>query len=307
MPVPIRMLVPEGEAPSRLDSFLSPVLSYLSRRAIHELINTGQVLINGRRGKKGQRLSAGDEVLIQPPTSYLQPNPALPIRLLHTDEDLVILDKPADIPSHALRYSEINTTANFLVAHFPELAQVGKNPLEAGLVHRLDTATSGLLAAARNAQAHAFLRRQFTQQKVYKEYLTLVEGRITQAGDITLPFLSSGQHKSKVLPVSTGRGKEAITYYTPLETFSGFTLLRVTIVTGVRHQIRGHLAAVGHPVAGDTLYGKPTTSFPRLFLHAARLELSHPRSRQKAHFTSPLPTELQEVVLALRSGTVNER
>jgi 23S rRNA pseudouridine1911/1915/1917 synthase len=307
MPVPICLLVSEGEAPSRLDSFLSPVLSYLSRRAIHELINTGQVLINGRRGKKGQRLSAGDEVLIQPPTPYLQPNPSLPVCLLHTDEDLVILDKPADIPSHALRYSEINTTANFLVAHFPELALVGKSPLEAGLVHRLDTTTSGLLTAARNPQAYAFLRRQFTQQKVYKEYLALVEGRITQAGDITLPLLSSGQHKSKVLPVSTGQGKAAITYYTPLETFSGFTLLRVTINTGVRHQIRGHLAAVGHPVAGDFLYGNPTRSFPRLFLHAARLEFRHPRSRQKFLFASPPPAELQEVVGALQSGTVDEQ
>jgi 23S rRNA pseudouridine1911/1915/1917 synthase len=299
------LLVPEGAISPRLDAFIAPSFSYLSRRAIQELIDTGQVLINGRRGKKGQRLVAGDEVLIlQPPASHLQPNPTLPVRLLYSDEDLVILDKPAGIPAHALRHTEINTIANFLVAHFPELAQVGKSPLEAGLVHRLDTATSGLLVAARNSHAYTFLRKQFTQQTIYKEYLALVEGRVTQAGDITLFLVSCGRHKSKVSPVLSGRGKEAMTHYTPLETFSGFTLLRVTILSGLRHQVRAHLAAVGHPVAGDTLYGKPTTPFPRLFLHAAALELTHPRSRQRACFASPLPVELQEIVLALRNETV---
>ena len=303
--LPRRLIVPEEVSPLRLDTFLALGLTYLSRRAIQELINTGQIRINGRKGKKGQRLVAGDEILIlQPPNPYLQPNPSLPVRLLHTDEDLVVLDKSTGIPSHALRYTEINTTANFLVAHFPELAQIGKNPLEAGLVHRLDTTTSGLLVAARNAHAYALLREQFTQQKVYKEYLTLVEGRVTQAGDIVLPLSSSSRHKSKVSVVSTGQSKEAVTYYIPLETFSGFTLLRVTIVTGVRHQIRAHLAAVGHPIAGDTLYGQSTTPFARLFLHAAVLELTHPRSRQKVHFESLLPVELQNMLLALRGGSV---
>ena len=296
-------MVPEETVPLRLDVFLVSCLSHLSRRAIQELIDTGQVLINGRKGKKGQRLVAGDEVLIlQPPASHLQPNPSLPVRLLYTDEDVVILDKPAGIPSHALRYTETNTLANFLVAHFPELAQVGKSPLEAGLVHRLDTATSGLLVAARNPQAYAFLRKQFAQQKVYKEYLTLVEGKVTQAGDLTLSLTSSGRHRSRVFPTLPGRGEEAITHYTPLETFSDLTLLRVTIATGVRHQIRTHLAAVGHPVVGDTLYGKLITPFPRLFLHASVLEFIHPRSRQKAHFKSPLPVELQEVLKKIKKA-----
>jgi len=300
-----RFIMPEGVAPRRLEAFLTSGLSHLSRRAIQELIDTGQVLINGRKGKKSHRLVTGDEVLIlQPPASYLQPNFSLPVYLLYTDEDLVILDKPVDIPSQALRYTETNTTANFLVAHFPELTQAGKSPLEAGLVHRLDTATSGLLVAARNPHAYAFLRKQFVQQKIHKEYLTLVEGRITQAGDITLSLVSSGRHRSKVSPAPTGQGQEAITHYTPLEVFSGFTLLRVTMLTGVRHQIRAHLAAVGHPVAGDTLYGKPLTPFPRLFLHAAMLKLIHPRSKQETRFESPLPADLQKIIFVLLNGTV---
>jgi len=287
--------------PRRLDAFLASCLSHLSRRTIQELIDTGQVLISGRKGKKGWRLIAGEEVFIlQPPAPYLQPNPSLPVRLLYTDEDLVILDKPAGTPSHALRYTETNTAANFLVAHFPELAQVGKSPLEAGLAHRLDTATSGLLVATRNTHAYAFLRKQFTQHKVYKEYLTLVEGRVAQAGNITLSLTSSGRHGSRVFPASPRWGEETMTHYTPLKTFSDFTLLRVTISTGVRHQIRAHLATIGHPIVGDTLYGKPTIPFPRLFLHASVLELTHPRSGQKASFKSPLPAELQEILGSLR-------
>jgi 23S rRNA pseudouridine1911/1915/1917 synthase len=202
-----------------------------------------------------------------------------------------VANKPSGIPSIALRHDETDTVANFLLAHFPEIAAASPRPLEAGIVHRLDTATSGVLLAARTVQAYRALREQFTEHTVEKQYLALVHGRLQKPGE-RRSFLRPSGVRGRRLRETTKDGLEAHTYFVPVIQFSHHTLIRVTILTGVRHQIRVHLAALGHPIVGDLLYGTPQET-GRLCLHAELLAFSHPQTGARVDFTCPLPTDFQ--------------
>jgi 23S rRNA pseudouridine1911/1915/1917 synthase len=202
------------------------------------------------------------------------------------------------MPSHPLKPGEKGTAANALVGRFPELAQVGPQPSEGGLVHRLDTDTSGLLLAARTDAAHAMLRAQFAARTVEKGYLALVAGEIHAGGEIALPLFHDPRDPRRMLAASDPEYAElhgarpAQTTFAPVERRSGFTLLDVGIATGVMHQIRAHLSFIGHPLAGDDLYGgPPLPGLDRHFLHAARLGFAHPDG-SRARFESALPAEL---------------
>jgi len=297
-----RWVVTVAEEGLRLDVFLSRHFSSLapalSRREIAELITSSQVRVSGRPSKKGERVHAGDT--ISAPTVLPFPaNAALAIGVVYTDDALVVLDKAAGIPSVALRYSETDTAANFLAARFPETLTAGPRPLEAGLLHRLDTATSGLLLAARTPHAYASLREQFRARTVEKQYLAVVEGCLSSSGQLTSRLAPSGRGGQHMHVAAQGQGQEANTAYAPLAMSERYTLLQVTITTGVRHQIRVQVAALGHPVVGDTHYSTRHEA-PRLYLHAEALAFTSPATGQRVRCTSPAPQDFAALVKPLK-------
>jgi 23S rRNA pseudouridine1911/1915/1917 synthase len=299
-------VVPPGTPPERLDKVVAQLFG-ISRRRAMEWVADGRVRIDGRRAPKGQQVSAGQRLTVElPPSDAPVPQPELQLRIIHADAHLVVADKPAGMPSHPLKPGETGTAANALVGRFPELAQVGAAAREGGLVHRLDTDTSGLLLAARTAPAHAALRAQFSARTVEKGYLALAAGEIHASGEVALPLAHDPHDARKVRAASDPEWAElhgarpALTRFAPVERHSGFTLLEVEIPTGVLHQIRAHLAFIGHPLAGDALYGGPDLpGLHRHFLHAARLAFQHP-DRSQARFQSALPADLASVLESLR-------
>jgi len=302
--------VPAGSAPMRLDVFLASHVPHGSRRIAQRAIAGGAVRINGRRARKGQTLAAGDTVEV-PDALYapalLAPNPALAVPILFEDAALIALDKPAGMPSHALRADETGTVANFLLARHPELAAVGKGGLEAGIVHRLDTDTSGVLLAARTAEAYQALRRQFSRREVTKEYVALVHGDLAAAGEVSNPIAPErhNRRKMRVCRVASRApdARPAVTSYRPVERFGSSTLLAVQIPTGVMHQIRVHLASIGHSVVGDRLYGARAgaDAASRHMLHACCLTVTHPVGGAPVRISSPLPADFRAVLERLRS------
>jgi 23S rRNA pseudouridine1911/1915/1917 synthase len=285
--------VTESDTASRLDTFLHTRLPAVAKREVIEWIAAGRVRINAKPGKKGDRLHSGDHVSLLALVS-LTANPQLAIRVLFADESLLILDKPAGIPSIAVRHDETDTVPNFLLAHFPETATASPRPLEAGVVHRLDTSTSGLLIVARTPYAYTALRKEFHSHTVDKQYLALVEGRLRHKGQRESWLTSEGKRGQHMREGVPREGQRACTIYAPLESLPQHTLLRVTIPTGVRHQIRVQLAALGHPIVGDVRYGSTETGV-RLCLHATALTFTHPLSDMRVRFQSPLPEDFRAV------------
>ena len=297
--------VPDDAAADRLDKIVARLFAVSRGRAM-EWIAEGRVRIDGRRAPKGAPVRPGMRIsVLRPPPDMPVAQPDLPIRIVHADQHVVVADKPAGMPSHPLKPGETGTAANALVGRFPELATVGPAAREGGLVHRLDTDTSGLLLAARTDGAHALLRAQFTARTVEKGYLALVTGELHAGGEIALPLAHDPQDPRKMRAASDAEYAElhgarpAVTRFEPLERRGGFTLLEVEIATGVMHQIRAHLAFIGHALAGDALYGGPALpGLSRHFLHAARLSFAHPDGT-RPRFESALPPELAAALAAL--------
>jgi len=273
--------------------------------------------VNGRRARKGDLVNTDD--LVQVPEELfapcvLQPNPELQIPILFEDAALIAVDKPAGMPSQALRARETGTVANYLLAHDPAMAAAGTTDREAGIVHRLDTDTSGVLLAARTADAYRSLRHQFSRHEVIKEYLALVEGDLPAPGVVRTPMMHDPRNPRRMI-ASAAFGqdrhvRDAVTYFRPLERFRHTTLLLVQIPTGVMHQIRVHLASAGHPVIGDRLYGRPAAHATRQLLHASRLSFTHPDTGHPVEIRSPAPADLTAALAALRaaeSGTALRR
>ena len=292
--------VPDGAA-DRLDKAVAKLFGVSRGRAM-EWIAEGRVRIDGKRAPKGAPVPAGARISVQkPPPDQPVPEPDLPIRIVHADAHLIVADKPASMPSHPLKPGEKGTAANALVGRFPELVRIGPAAREGGLVHRLDTDTSGLLLAARTEAAHAMLRAQFSARKVEKDYLALAAGEIHAGGEIALPLLHDPRDPRRMQAASDPDyaaehgARPAVTRFIPVERKAGFTLLDVEIPTGVMHQIRAHLAFIGHPLAGDPLYGGPALpGLDRHFLHAARLAFTHPDG-SRVRYESPLPADLMTV------------
>jgi len=294
-----------GARRDRLDRALARLFGVSRGRAM-EWIAEDRVRVDGRRAAKGAQVGPGARVSVRrPPPDAPAPQPELPLRIVHADGQVVVADKPAGMPSHPLKPGETGTAANALVGRFPELASVGPAPREGGLVHRLDTDTSGLLLAARTDAGHALLRAQFAARTVEKGYLALVAGELHAGGEIDVPLAHDPHDARKVRAASDPEWAEAhearpaSTRFTPALRRAGFTLVDVEIATGVLHQIRAHLAFIGHPLAGDALYGGPELpGLSRHFLHAARLAFAHPDG-SRPRFDSPLPEDLASVLEAL--------
>ena len=299
-------LVPADAPAERLDKAVARLFGVSRGRAM-DWISEGRVRVDGRRAPKSHPAPPGSRISVdRPPPDQPVPQPELAIRIVHADAHVVVADKPAGMPSHPLKPGETGTAANALVGRFPELAAVGPSPREGGLVHRLDTDTSGLLLAARTNTAHALLRAQFTARTVEKGYLALVAGELHAGGEIALPLAHDPQDARKMRAAGDADYAEALgarpalTSFVPIERRSGFTLVEVEIATGVMHQIRAHLAFIGHALAGDALYGgSEVPGLSRHFLHAARLGFAHPDGT-RARYESALPWDLAAVLQSLR-------
>jgi RluA family pseudouridine synthase len=291
------LIVPAGSEPMRLDQFVARTVPGASRRKLKDVT----LRLNGRIARHGDIVHAGDVVTV--PESLvavpeLRPNPEMRIPVLYQDEEMVALDKPPGTASVALREDDTATVANYLAATFPATRTIGP-PLEAGLVHRLDHDTSGVIVAALDRESYAELRDQFSSGRVEKEYIALVVGDIADAGRVEIPIAHDPHRAARMVicddPDKAERlgARQASTGYQPVIRYGGATLVRLRMRTGVRHQIRVHLAAIGHPIVADRLYGQPSPWMARQALHASRVTLTHPALGNELSIESPLPRDLE--------------
>ncbi len=280
----------------RLDTFLRGALPAMSRRLVRRLIAEGAVCVNGRPAAKGVRVAPGDRVTLPDLPATITPEPGLALAVLHEDDALVALDKPGGMPGHALDPRQRGTAAAFLLARYPEMANVG-DPLAPGLVHRLDSGTSGLLVAARTRAAHCALRAALRARAVEKRYLAWVAGDASalDGARVALPLAHDPRDRRRMLPATAGvRAWPAETRLAIVAAGRERSLVEATILTGVTHQVRVHLAARGHPVLGDVLYGGAPAGLPRgrHALHAAGLTLPHPTDGRPLSLSALLPADL---------------
>ena len=290
------------EASARLDHFLREALPHLSRRHLRRLLEQGNIQVNGRRSKKGHQVVAGDVVSVDrdiAQATRLRPQPELALPILYEDETLIAIDKPCSVPSVAQRATDLGTAANFVLAHCPGNADLGKSTMEAGIVHRLDTATSGVLLAAKSDGALRQVRQQFREHTVEKTYRLIVAGQVSGKnasgeGAISTPLRNRPGRPDLVEVADEGvaKSRPAETRYKVIGTTETTTHLEACIHTGARHQIRAHFASIGHPLVGDVTYGSCHAA-PRLMLHAWRVSLVHPGSGVKTTIEAPLPPELR--------------
>jgi 23S rRNA pseudouridine1911/1915/1917 synthase len=346
-PLPTQVSAVSEAAGQRLDQFLAVRLN-ISRARVQELIHAGKILLNDGPAKAALKLRGSEIITIlgptsRPPLRAVAEN--IPLNIVYEDDDLAIINKPTGMMVHAgagvsddldpgeLQNSELpggefrktyrgnrGTLVNALLHHFASLSAVG-GELRPGIVHRLDKETSGLIVVAKNDEAHRKLAAQFAQREVKKTYLTLVHGWVKRDSATITAKISRDRVRRTRMTTRYAGGRDAISHYRAvrrLDTpYGKFTLLEVKIDTGRTHQIRVHMASLGHPVVGDKLYGapaelaasrgkrkipgRPTLSLARNFLHSAELALAHPRTGTGIVLKSPLPAELQKFLAALEA------
>ena len=303
---------PEGQPPTtlhlvsdgpggRLDKYLAHHYPHLSRSYLRKLIADGYVTVSGRSARPSLEVKNGDRItiIIPPvPSHQIDPEP-VPLCLAYEDEEMLVVDKPAGIPTHPGAGRRDHTLANALLAYLPSLKGIG-DPERPGIVHRLDKDTSGLVMIAKTEQALQYLSRQLKARSVVKRYIALVKGRVgPQGGVIEAPLGRSPRHRKRMAVVSGGR--EAVTRYKVLRALEGYTLLEVAPETGRTHQIRVHLAAIGHPVVGDATYGSRQPGLSRHFLHASFLGFRLPGSGRYIEMRADLPSDLKAALETLSS------
>lgn len=289
----------------RLDIFLARNIVQYTRSHIQSLNRSGAVRIGNRQEKAGYRLR-GDEVievdLGESRQPALEPR-EIPLQIVYEDEDLAVIEKPAGLVVHPGAGTTDPTLVQGLMFRFQKLSGAG-GASRPGIVHRIDKWTSGLLIIAKNDWAHARLSRAFQDRAVEKTYLAVVHGRPREAsGDVSLNIARHSTVRTR-MSAQSRRGRVALSSWRKLKELGDFSLLEVKIKTGRTHQIRVHLAAIGHPVVGDDVYGERRyTAFSkkygkpgRYFLHAAELKFTHPRTGEVLHFRSPLPGELSSLL-----------
>jgi 23S rRNA pseudouridine1911/1915/1917 synthase len=284
----------------RLDLFIHAQMPDHSRARIQDWIKQGRVLVNGLPQKASYALRGAETIDVEP--AELRPLKATPedapIEILYEDEAVIVINKPAGLVVHAGAGHLSGTLVNRLVHHFQTLSAVG-GELRPGIVHRLDRHTSGVLLIARTDAAHQNLAKQFSSRSVEKIYLALVHGPLQQdRGRIDTKIARDPVHRTK-MTTRLKTGRTALTEYEVLRRWEKMTFLRVRIGTGRTHQIRVHLSSIGHPVAGDSLYGAPKKiqdmpELGRYFLHASQISFDSPATRERITVLAPLPVELAD-------------
>lgn len=316
-----RELIPPGEPPSlhlsvpaenegeRLDAFLASHIEGWSRARLQRLIEEADVLVNGRAIKSSYKLHLNDEIEVEltppPSTSFAPEN--IPLDVVHEDDELIVVNKPAGIVVHPAAGVMSGTLANALAFHFQQLSTAG-GVVRPGIVHRLDKGTSGLMVVAKTESAHENLADQFRDREIFKSYVALVHGRVEKrTGQIDQPIARDRGNRTRMAVVRGGR--PSLSIYRVRKRFERFTLLNVELKTGRTHQIRVHLAWLKHPVVGDEAYGtgrdktipdhklrSVVAALGRQFLHAEQLGFRHPKTGADMRFSSPIPVELQAVL-----------
>jgi 23S rRNA pseudouridine1911/1915/1917 synthase len=290
----VKQRVPDTAAGERLDRFLASLPEVGSRGAAECLLEAGAVLVDGRRQNKSHRLAGGEDVEFDPPAreSELAPEP-MDLRIVHADEHLVVVDKPAGLVVHPAPGHATGTLVHGLLAH--DVA--GGEAERPGIVHRLDRDTSGLMVVARSEEAHRRLQALVRRRQLERRYLALVVGRPrSRRGRIEAPI---GRDRRDPMrhSLDTETPRDAVTHFELVELLPRHALLDVRLETGRTHQIRVHLAAIDLPVAGDRVYGRPRElGLDRQFLHAARLEFVHPFTDEHIEVESSLPPDLAKAL-----------
>jgi 23S rRNA pseudouridine1911/1915/1917 synthase len=286
----------------RVDHFVAAALPALSRTQIQRLIKAGEVVVEGRPCKPSYRLTTGEIVRVHasPPSPPEILAEEIALEILYEDDDLVAINKPAGMVVHPAYGNTSGTLVNAALARWPRMQQVGEEG-RAGVVHRIDKDTSGVLVMAKTPAALAHLQRQFKTRTVCKRYLALVEGIPSSAsGVIEAPIGRDPRQRKRMAVVRDGR--PSVTRYDLMETLGEHALLALELHTGRTHQIRVHLAWLGHPLVGDRVYGyrKQRIGLNRLFLHAAELQVDSPATGERLVFKAPLPADLEEILAGLR-------
>jgi 23S rRNA pseudouridine1911/1915/1917 synthase len=289
-------LAVQGEDGKRLDVFIAARCPGVSRSQARRLVEEGLATVNGRPARPSYALRPADvvDVRVPAPEPLTLPPESIPLRIIYEDGDILVVDKPAGLAVHPGPGQTRHTLVNALLALYPDLTNMG-DALRPGIVHRLDKDTSGLLLVARNERAQAELSRQLKERLVEKRYLALVTGRLEPAEGVIEGDIGRDPRNRKRMAIVEG-GRPARTAYSVRERLDGFTLVEVAPSTGRTHQIRVHLAGVGHPIVGDALYGRRSTLVGRHFLHAWRIAFSHPADGRPVAFESPLPADLAEAL-----------
>jgi len=310
---PILIAVAAEDAGKRLDQFLATHLESISRARVQEMIAEGKVLVNDTPAKASLKLRGGERINVlgeaqRAPLKAIAEE--IPLDVVYEDDDLAVINKPAGMMVHAGAGASDDarnrgTLVNALLHHMASLSKVSGD-LRPGIVHRLDKETSGLIVVAKNDDAHRKLSAQFAAREVKKKYVALVHGWVKKDSGTLAQSISRDPVRRMKMTARLEGGRAAVTHYRVvrrLDTkFGKFTLLDVRIDTGRTHQIRVHVAAMGYPVVGDTMYGAPrqargknaVIALPRNFLHAAELEFKHPRTGETIALKSELPAELRE-------------
>jgi 23S rRNA pseudouridine1911/1915/1917 synthase len=286
------------ELGERLDKTLAARLADLSRTHLQDLIKDGLVLVNGRSSKPAYRLEPGDQVTVTlpppPEDKGVQPE-AIVLDVLYEDADLAVVNKPAGMVVHPAYGNEQGTLVNAVLNRWPQVAGVGDDETRAGIVHRLDKETSGVILVALTEPARLNLMAQFKARTVEKHYLALTERQPpNDRGRIEAPIGRDPRNRKRMAVVRDG--KEAVTEFVVREFYGDYALLDVHPITGRTHQIRVHLAFIGCPVVGDDVYGFRKQRIKTLFLHAYRISFDQPTSGERLTIEAPLPLQLQRIL-----------
>ncbi|MDO8895884.1 MAG: 23S rRNA pseudouridine(1911/1915/1917) synthase RluD [Nitrosomonas sp.] len=304
----IDLTIPADYAGLRLDQALAKLLPNWSRSRLQTWITENRVMLDGQVTTIKQKVWGNEHVQVSPQNMLAESTHVaedIDLNIIHEDEAIIVINKPAGLVTHPGNGNWQGTLLNALLHHAPQLESVPR----AGIVHRLDKNTSGLLVVAKTLEAQTNLVRQLQQHTVKRDYLALVLGEVTQTGSVDAPIGRHPIHRTKM--AVTTNGKSARTHYQVIENFTGCTLLQCSLETGRTHQIRVHLSSIGHSLAGDPVYGgklgktgqiigQLLISFPRQALHAQKLALTHPQTEQILEWEADAPEDLNNLLQRLR-------
>lgn len=298
----VRKIASEADEGMRADRWASEQLGGASRNRLQQLIKDGHLKINGEKVKASYRLKAGDSIIVRIP----EPEPAevrpekIPLDIVYEDRSLIVVNKPRGMVVHPAPGHMSGTLVNALLDHCRDLSGIN-GVLRPGIVHRIDKDTSGLLMAAKTDEAHRSLAAQLKDKRTRRMYLAIVHGQFSEPSGIIDAPIGRDSRDRKKMAVNRLHGKHAVTHFKVLEPFDNYTLISCRLETGRTHQIRVHMASIGHPVAGDPKYGPgKTLPIAGQALHAAELGFVHPETGEELLFEAPLPEDIQRLLDELR-------
>ena len=301
----IRMEFLSDVSGERLDVFLARQIENLSRSHVQRLLAKGQIAVDGRGCKANYKLRPGERIICMlPPAGETSALPEdLPLDVLYEDADIIVVNKARGMVVHPAAGVDTGTLVNALLFHCQDLSGIN-GVLRPGIVHRLDKDTSGVMVAAKNDQAHCALAQQIGEKRAHREYRAIVHGNIKEHRGTIMGDIGRHPTDRKKMAIVHVNGKPATTHFEVLERFGAYTLAVCKLETGRTHQIRVHMASIGHPLVGDTKYTALKNPFSVVgqALHSFKLTLLHPRSGREMVFTAALPRDMEEILCTLRSG-----